>query len=85
MRPDKEKIMDMRYFAAPLAIAAAAAAVGFAPVALADATAQQNNGNAQQNSGNSQIVATPGKSAGNAAVLQQPFGGNSGLLLYHHR
>jgi hypothetical protein len=77
MRPDKEKIMKLHYIGAPLAIAAAAAAIGFAPVALADATVQQNNGNAQ-------IVATPGQSAANAAVLQQPFGGNYGGLLFHH-
>ena len=77
--------MKLHYIAAPLAIAASAAAIGFAPVALADGTVQQNNGNAQQNSGNSQLVATPGQSAGNAAILQQPFGGNSGALLFHRR
>jgi acyl CoA:acetate/3-ketoacid CoA transferase alpha subunit len=77
--------MKIRYIAAPLAIAASAAAIGFAPVALANGTVQQNNGNTQQNSGNSQLVATPGQSAGNAAILQQPFGGNSGALLYHRR
>jgi hypothetical protein len=77
MPPEKEKIMKMRYLAAPLAIAASAAMIGFAPAALADSSVQQNTGNAQ-------ITATPGQSAQNAAALQQPFGGNGASLLYHH-
>jgi hypothetical protein len=69
--------MKLRYVA-PLAIAASAAVIGLAPIAAADATVQQTPGNAQ-------IVATPGASAREAAQNQQPFGGDSGALLYHHR
>jgi len=63
---------------APLAIAASAAAIGLAPIAAADTNVQQSPGNAQ-------ITATPGVAAQEAAQNQQPFGGDSGALLYHHR
>jgi hypothetical protein len=68
--------MKLRYVA-PLAIAASAAAVGLAPIAAADATVQQHPGNAQ-------ITATPGPAAHEAAQNQQPFGGYSGALIFHH-
>jgi hypothetical protein len=68
--------MKLRYLA-PVAIAASAAAIGLAPLAMADATIQQTPGSAQ-------ITATPGQSAQNAAQLQQPFGGNTPALLFHH-
>jgi hypothetical protein len=69
--------MKLRYVA-PLAIAASAAAIGLAPLAAASSTVQQSPGNAQ-------ITATPGAAAQEAAQNQQPFGGDSGALLYHHR
>jgi hypothetical protein len=69
--------MKLRYVA-PLAIAASAAAIGLAPLAAASSTVQQSPGNAQ-------ITATPGVAAQEAAQNQQPFGGDSGALLYHHR
>ena len=69
--------MKLRYVAPP-AIAASAAAIGLAPIAAADATVQQSPGNTQ-------ITATPGAAAQEAAQNQQPFGGDSGALLYHHR
>jgi hypothetical protein len=75
--PTKEKKMKLQYVAT-LAIAASAAAIGLAPIAAADATVQQSPGNAQ-------IVATPGAAAQEAAQNQQPFGGDQGALLYHHR
>ena len=62
---------------APLAIAASAAAIGLSPIAAADTTVQQSPGNAQ-------ITATPGAASQEAAQNQQPFGGDSGALLYHH-
>lgn len=65
-------------FIAPLAMAAIAAAIGFAPIAAADTSAQPNSGNAE-------ITAQPGAAASEAAQLQQPFGGASGALLFHHR
>jgi hypothetical protein len=69
--------MKLRYVA-PLAIAASAAAIGLAPIAAADT-------NVQQSPGNTQITATPGAAAHEAAQNQQPFGGDSSALLYHHR
>jgi hypothetical protein len=69
--------MKLQYVA-PLVLAASAAVIGLAPIAAADATVQQSPGNAQ-------IVATPGVAAQEAAQNQQPFGGDSGALLYHHR
>jgi hypothetical protein len=68
--------MNLRYVA-PLAIAASAAAIGLAPIAAAEATVQQSPGNAE-------VVATPGAAAQEAAQNQQPFGGDSGALLYHN-
>jgi hypothetical protein len=68
--------MNMRVIA-PLALAATAAAIGFAPIAAADTTVNQNQGNAE-------ITARPGSAASEAAQLQQPFGGDSGALIFHH-
>jgi len=68
--------MNLRYVA-PLVIAASAAAIGLAPIAAAEATVQQSPGNAE-------VVATPGAAAQEAAQNQQPFGGDSGALLYHN-
>jgi hypothetical protein len=68
--------MKLRHVA-PLAIAASAAAIALAPIASADVSVQQHPGDAQ-------ITATPGSAAQEAAQNQQPFGGNSGALLFHH-
>jgi hypothetical protein len=68
--------MKLRHIA-PLAIAAVAAGISLAPIASADVTVQQHPGNAQ-------ITATPGPAAQEAAQNQQPFGGSSGALLFHH-
>ncbi len=65
-------------FVAPLAIVASAVAIGLAPIAAADATVQQSPGNAE-------VVATPGAASQEAAQNQQPFGGDMGALLFHHR
>ena len=64
-------------FVAPLAIAASAAAIALAPISAADVSVQQSPGNAQ-------ITASPGVAAQEAAQNQQPFGGDSGALLFHH-
>ncbi|HEV7851134.1 MAG TPA: hypothetical protein VGP27_07190 [Mycobacterium sp.] len=69
--------MKLQYVA-PLAIAASAAAILLAPIAAADATVQQSPGNAQ-------IIAIPGAAAQEAAQNQQPSGGDSGALVFHHR
>jgi hypothetical protein len=69
--------MKLRYIASAAVAASMAAAIGFAPLALADATVEQNSGNAQ-------VVATPGQASQNAAALQQPFGGDTNALLFHH-
>jgi hypothetical protein len=75
--PNKEEKDELQYVAT-LVIAASAAAIGLAPIAAADSTVQQSPGNAQ-------IVATPGAAAQEAAQNHQPFGGDSGALLYHYR
>jgi hypothetical protein len=61
---------------APLVFAASAAAIGLAPIAAADATVRQSPGNAE-------VTATPGAAAQQAAQNQQPFGGDSGALIFH--
>ena len=68
--------MKLRHVA-PLAIAASAAAIALAPIASADVSVQQHPGNVQ-------VTATPGTAAQEAAQNQQPFGGNSNALLFHH-
>jgi hypothetical protein len=68
----------------PLIIAGAALLpIAAAPVAGAaiGATGVQVN----QTTDNAQIVATPGAAAQQAAQLQEPFGGDMGALLFHHR
>ena len=62
---------------APLAIAASAAAIALAPIASADVTVNQHPGNAE-------ITVTPGAATHEAAQNQQPFGGSSGALIFHH-
>jgi len=69
--------MKLRHVA-PLAVAASAAAIALAPIASADVSVQQQPCNAQ-------VTASPGASAQEAAQNQQPFGGASGALLFHHR
>jgi hypothetical protein len=67
----------------PLAVAGAAAvAIAAAPTAAATTLATGSNVN--QNPGNAQITAAPGAAAQQAAQLQQPFGGDSGALIFHH-
>jgi hypothetical protein len=46
-------------------------------IAAADASVQQSPGNAQ-------IIASPGAAAQEAAQSQQPCGGESGALIFHH-
>jgi hypothetical protein len=70
-----------------LGFAAAAAAASGPPTVdqtVGQPTSQGADTTVQQSSGNIQIVATPGQSAQNAAALQQPFGGDSASLIYHH-
>jgi hypothetical protein len=69
--------MKLRIVVASLGIAASAAAIGLAPIAAAQP-------NVHQNPGNVQVTATPGAAAHEAAQNQQPFGGNSGALIFHH-
>jgi hypothetical protein len=67
----------------PLAVAGAAAvAIAAAPTAAATTLATGSNVN--QKPGNAEITAEPGAAAQNAAQLQQPFGGDSGALIFHH-
>jgi hypothetical protein len=67
----------------PLAVAGAAAvAIAAAPTAAATTLATGSNVN--QNPGNAEITAAPGAAAQHAAQLQQPFGGDSGALIFHH-
>ncbi|AGB23905.1 hypothetical protein Mycsm_03620 [Mycobacterium sp. JS623] len=66
------------HYVAPLAIAVAAVTLTVAPIASADVSVQQAPGNAQ-------IIATPGPASQQAAQSQQPFGGDSNALLFHHR
>ena len=67
----------------PLAVAGAAA-VAIAAAPTAAATTLATGSNVTQNPGNAQIIAEPGAAASHAAQLQQPFGGDSGSLLFHH-
>jgi hypothetical protein len=69
---------------APL-VAIGAAAVAIAAAPLASAATSVSGSTAGQNTGNAQITATPGAAAQQAAQLQQPFGGDSGALLFHRR
>ncbi|MDT5044310.1 MAG: hypothetical protein QOG75_163 [Mycobacterium sp.] len=66
-----------------VAAGAAALAIAAAPTAAADTGGAGSN--VQQTPGNVQITAGPGGAASEAAQLQQPFGGYSGALLFHHR
>ena len=64
-------------FATLIASGLTAAVLGLAPIASADVTVHQSSGNAQ-------VTATPGAAAQEAAQNQQPFGGDTGALLFHH-
>ena len=67
----------------PMAVAGAAAvAIAAAPTAAATTLATGSTVN--QNPGNAQITVAPGAAAQQAAQLQQPFGGDTGALLFHH-
>ena len=66
-------------------VAAAAGAIAIAAAPTAAATTGTAGANVQQTPGNVQITAGPGGAASEAAQLQQPFGGYSGALLFHHR
>jgi hypothetical protein len=69
---------------APLAPAATATAIGFAPIAAAAPTGTTNNTTVHEQPGNAQITVHPGVSSLLAAQLQQPFGGASNALIFHH-
>ena len=86
--------MKLRHLA-PLAITASAAAIALAPIASAAdvVSVQQSPGNGvqqspgngvQQSPGNAQVTVTPGAAAQQAAQQQLPFGGDVGVLLFHH-
>jgi hypothetical protein len=63
-------------------VAAGAAAVAIAAAPMAAAS---TGGIVHQTPGNVEITAgAPGSSSQEAAQLQQPFGGNTGALLFHH-
>ena len=68
---------------APL-VAAGAAAVAIAAAPTAAATTVRTGSTVNQNPGNAEITAEPGAAAQHAAQLQQPFGGDTGALLFHH-
>ena len=73
------------YITTLLAAGAAAFAIAAAPMAAAAPTGTTNGtGSIVQNPGNAQITAEPGAAAQQAAQLQQPFGGDTGALLFHH-
>jgi hypothetical protein len=68
---------------APLVAAGAAAfAIAAAPTALATTGAAGST--VHQTPGNVEITAGPGVAAQEASQLQQPFGGDTGALLFHH-
>jgi hypothetical protein len=71
---------------APLAMAATAAAIGFAPIAAAapTGTTVPTDATVHQSPGNAEITARPGPAASEAGQLQQPFGGSSNALIFHH-
>jgi len=69
---------------APL-VAIGAAAVAIAAAPLASATTSVNGTTNGANTGNAQISVSPGAAAQEAAQLQQPFGGDSGALIFHRR
>jgi hypothetical protein len=69
---------------APL-VAAGAAAVAIAAAPSAAATTLATGSTVNQNPGNVEITAEPGAATSHAAELQQPFGGDNGTLIFHHR
>ena len=74
------------YITTLLAAGAAAFAIAGAPMAAAAPTGTTNatGSTVHQAPGNAQITAAPGAAAQQAAQLQQPFGGDTGALLFHH-
>ena len=74
------------YLTTLLAAGAAAFAIAAAPMAAAAPTATTNaaGSTGHQTTGSAQITAVPGAAAHQAAQLQQPFGGDTGALLFHH-
>jgi hypothetical protein len=81
----EEKQMKLRAIAT-LVMAATAAAIGFAPIAAAapTGTTVPTDATVHQSPGNAQITAQPGPAASEAGQLQQPFGGSSNALIFHH-
>jgi hypothetical protein len=73
-------------FAAVLASGLTVAILGLAAPAAAAPTGTTNatGSTVHQTTGNAQITAEPGAAAQQAAQLQQPFGGDTGALLFHH-
>lgn len=63
---------------------AVASAVAIAAAPVAGAVTLSTGSQVTQTTGNAQIVATPGPAAQQAAQMQQPFGGNTAALLFHH-
>ena len=68
---------------APL-VAAGAAALAIAAAPTAAATTGTGGSTVHQTPGNVEITAGPGPAAQQASQLQQPFGGDTGALLFHH-
>ena len=66
-----------------VAVGAAAVAIAAAPTA-AVTTLAAGSSNVNQTPGNVEITAGPGATAQEAAQLQQPFGGATGALIFHH-
>jgi hypothetical protein len=74
--------IKMNHIVPLLAVGAAAVAIAAAPTAAAATVATGST--VHQTPGNAQITAVPGAAAQQAAQLQQPFGGDTGALLFHH-
>ena len=74
------------YITALVAAGAAAFAIAAAPMAAAapTGTTHATGSTVHLATGNAQITAAPGAAAQQAAQLQQPFGGDTGALLFHH-
>ena len=85
--PSKGTTMRINsYITTLLAAGAAAFAIAAAPMAAAapTGTTTATGSTVHQSTGNAQITAAPGAAAQQAARLQQPFGGDTGALLFHH-
>src|ERR1700752_2652422 len=78
--------MRINSYTTPLLAAGAAAfAIAAAPMAAAapTGTTKATGSTVHQATGNAQLTAHPGLAAQQAARLQQPFGGDTGALLFH--